>query len=269
MRGRTVRTVLVACCLFLLVGCNEVELFSELSELSAQEVIVVLRTNGISADKIVAASGQEKTWTVVVASADASNAWQVLVENDLPREQPKGFDVFFGKSKLIPTETEEKAIFLQALCGELARTIEAMPSVIDARVHISVPEKDPLRHVMEGREPPQAKAAIMVKHWRPQGNVPPEERIDDMDIKRIVANSVEGLKAQNVEVVLKGVTPKNTEMPARGGDAASIFMPLAIVVGVLLLALLFMLFRNRSLSRQIAEHSASSAEPSGPGADSS
>jgi type III secretion protein J len=250
---------MVAVFLLILSGCNTVELTSGLSESSATDVIVVLRQNGIAAEKFADESGQDKTWTVTVAAGSASDAWQVLVENELPREEPKGFATFFGQSKLIPTETEEKALFLQAVCGELAATIEAMPSVIDARVHVSIPEKDPLRRVMEGQEPPVATAAVMVKHWKPSGSVPPEERVDEMDIKRLVASSVEGLKPENVTVVTKAVTRKMTEAPSGAAGAANYFLPLAGLAGVLLVLLLITIMRMRSLSSQLAAATAGGA----------
>ncbi len=248
--------------LFLLVvtGCNTMELHSGLSEEAATEVIVVLRNNGIAAQKIPNESGQEKTWTVTVAPGDASDAWQVLVENDLPRERPKGFAEFFGKSKLIPTETEEKALFLQALCGELAATIEAMPSVIDARVHVSIPEKDPLRQVMEGEEPPRATAAVMVKQWKVEGSVPPEERIDEMDIRKLVASSVEGLSADHVTVVAKRVTPKMVDPPRSAATGTAWFLPLAALCGVMIVLLAVLLMKNRSLTGQLSELAARGAE---------
>ncbi len=247
---------MVAFFLLVTTGCNTVELTSGLSESSATEVIVVLRGNGITAEKISDESGQEKTWTVTVASGRASDAWQVLVENELPRDEPKGFAEFFGKSKLIPTETEEKAIFLQAICGELARTIEAMPSVIDARVHVSIPDKDPLRRVVEGEEPPQATAAVMVKHWKAGDGALPEERIDERDIKTLVAASVEGLKSDKVTVVTKSVTraiPPKLD-PLAGG--ANYFLPLAGLAGLLVILLLLTMMKNRSLTRQLADSSA-------------
>lgn len=259
MLGRTVRFGMIALCLLGITGCNTVELTSGLTESSAMEVIVVLRGNGIAAEKIADESGQEKTWTVTVGGNSASDAWQVLVENELPRDEPKGFAEFFGKSKLIPTETEEKAIFLQAICGELARTVETMPSVIDARVHVSIPDKDPLRRVVEGEEPPQATAAVMVKHWKPAGNVPPEERVDEMDIKKLVASSVDGLKPQNVTVVAKAVSPKMTETPVRVGGGANYFLPLAGLAGVLVILLLLTMMKNRSLTRQLADASGGGA----------
>jgi len=260
MKGRIVRIAMAALFLLVVTGCNTVELHSGLSEESATEVIVTLRNSGIAARKIPNESGQEKTWTVTVGSADASDAWQVLVENDLPRERPKGFADFFGKSKLIPTETEEKALFLQALCGELAGTVEAMPSVIDARVHVSIPEKDPLRQLMEGEEPPQATAAVMVKQWKVEGNVPPEERIDEMDIKRLVASSVEGLKADHVTVITKAVKPKMVDTPRSSANGAVWFLPLAALCGVLIVLLLVLLMKNRSLTGQVSELSARNAE---------
>ncbi len=252
-RHARARAVLASLLFVLLAGCNEVELHSGLTESSAQDIIVVLRNAGIKATKVVQASGQDRSWTIMVSSGNASEAWQLLVENELPRIEPKGFASFFGQAKLIPTETEEKAIFLQALCGELAQTIEAMPNVIDARVHISVPERDPLRQVIEGQPTPEATAAVMVKYWKRSENMPPEETINAQDIQRIVASSVERLDERNVKVVIKAKTPTTPRTASAGGaDPAAFFLPLAGAAGLLLLLLIVMVLRVRSLSKQIS-----------------
>ncbi len=252
MWKRTVCRGIIVFSLVALVGCGSEELIGGIGEGQALEVIVLLRHYGIDAQKTPVGSGQDMTWTVTVASRDASNARQVLVENDLPRDKPKGFEEFFGKSKLIPTETEEKAIFLQAQAGELAQTIEAMPTVIDARVHISIPKDDPLRQLAEGEEPLRPSAAVFVKHWKPQEGTRPEGIVREEDIQKLVASSVAGLSALDVTVVRKTVEPVDPTPLSAVAGKEFLVMPLAGIALLLVIILLVLAMKNKSLGKQVA-----------------
>ena len=254
MWNRAARALVVLVVVLLSAGCQSVNVISGLEENQALEIIVLLRQNGITATKSPVEGGQDIAWTVAVDSRDASNAFLVLAENELPRDQPKGFEAFFGQSKLIPTETEEKAIFLQAQSGELARTIERMPSVIDARVHISIPNHDPLRQLMQGEKPPQPSASVFVKYWLPTEETPAESRLNESDIKRLISGSVEQLEVANVDVVMKAVQQDMSGLTARAGgpDPTMLFYPLAGLTLLLVVIVVVMALRNRSLSRQMA-----------------
>ena len=247
--------------LLLCAGCQSVNIMSDLAETDALDIIVLLRHNGIEATKTGAGSGQDVFWTVTVSGSDASNAFLVMAENDLPRQKPKGFETYFGQSKLIPTETEEKAIFLQAQAGELASTIEAMPSVIDARVHISIPQHDPLRQLMEGEKPPSPTAAIFVKHWMPDQAAPPETRLNASDIKTLVAGSIENLEATRVNVVMKAVIPDVAAPIQNRNDPTVLFLPMAGLTLLLVGVVVLMVLKNRSLSRQLTDSIVKGPQP--------
>jgi type III secretion protein J len=238
----------------LATGCQRVDLMSGLDEVDAVDLIVLLRQNGIEATKKSSSSGQDVTWSIAVNPRDASNAFLVLAENDRPRSKPQGFADFFGNSKLIPTEIEEKAMFLQAQAGELSRTIESMPGVINARVHISIPEQDPLRRLMEGERPPVPRASVFVKQWAPARDASDATQVTAQDIKTLVSGSIERLEPSNVAVVLKAVVPTPAPAQGRGVDSSMLFYPLAALTVLLVLLLAVLAVRNRSLSRQVSEH---------------
>ena len=50
------------------------------------------------------------------------------------RPRQDGFGEIFGKGSLVPTPTEERALYVEALSGELARTLESVEGVTSARV---------------------------------------------------------------------------------------------------------------------------------------
>lgn len=185
----------------LMMGCSQ-PLHHGLTEEQANEILVVLQKNGIHAEKAAEEGGETLTFIVNVPQRDASNAWQIMRENDLPKPAKKGFGEVFGKTSLIPTAMEERALFLQAICGELAKTIEAINGVVDARVHVVLPESDILKQELQG--PTLSKAAVLIKYKTDRSGNPPFKA---EDIRQLVASSVEGLKPSDVSVVSSQVYP--------------------------------------------------------------
>lgn len=178
-----------------LVACSQV-INQGLSEEQANEILVVLERNGIQASKAQQEGGETVAFNISVPKRDAARAMQILRENDLPQQQAKGFNEVFAKTSLIPTAMEEKAMYLQAVCGELAKTIEAINGVVDARVHVVLPETDVLKQELQG--PTTPKAAVLIKYKvRRNGEMPYKPD----DIRQLVANSVEALKPSDVTVV--------------------------------------------------------------------
>lgn len=186
--------------LIVLAACSQ-ELSHGLTEQQANEILVVLDRNGIHADK-VREEGEVPAFLISVSRRDAAQAWQILRDNDLPKPAQKGFDEVFSKTSLIPTATEEKALYLQAMMGELSRTVESINGVTEARVHIVLPDSDVLKQELQG--PTLPKAAVLIKYKLDRNGNPP---FKPDDIRRLVANSVEGLKAEDVTVVSTQVFP--------------------------------------------------------------
>src|SRR5512146_2253606 len=116
-----------------LAGCGREELVHGLDETQANQVVVALDESGIGAEKR-RDEGNEGTWRVEVASGSSSAAHRVLAARELPRRPPPGFGEVFGKGSVVPSSSEERALYLHALSGELARSIEAIDGVVDARV---------------------------------------------------------------------------------------------------------------------------------------
>ena len=121
----------------LLLSACQVEIQHQLTEREANEILVLLERKGIPTVKNKEEGGRELTWMISVPKAHAANAAMLLKENELPRTRSPGFEIF-NRGSLIPTATEERAMFLQALAGELSKTICSIDGVLDARVQASV-----------------------------------------------------------------------------------------------------------------------------------
>jgi type III secretion protein J len=140
------------------LSCSAEALLHGLDEASANEVVVALDQGGVAARKIRPGDSAEG-YTVEVASSDAAQAQRILAARELPRARPAGFGEVFARGGLVPTATEEHALYLHALAGELSRSLGAIDGVVGARVHLALPEPDPLR---PGDRPPP-RAAVLVR----------------------------------------------------------------------------------------------------------
>lgn len=185
-----------------LAGCTR-QLETGLTENDAQQIVVLLRENGINATTELDPTQKKDTaaWLVNVRgqSDTVVRAWKILSENGLPREKVKGLDDVFANAGMIPTAAEEKARLLSGLDGELTRTLDSLPGVVDARVQVVLPDNTPLLDKSE-QSPPTASALVQF-----QGDQPP---LKDVEIKSLIAKSIEGLTPENVAVVFKRVQVK-------------------------------------------------------------
>ncbi len=110
-----------------------------------------------------AGGGEKPLWTISVPKSDAIRAWRLMKSQDLPRAAEKGFADTFGTNSLIPTATEEKALYLDALCNELQKTIETIDGVVKARVHLVLPEAEILPEEGNAGESTQGLRADQIR----------------------------------------------------------------------------------------------------------
>jgi type III secretion protein J len=207
--------------LLFLGGCSR-QLETGLTENDAQQIVVLLRENGINATTELDPTQKKGTdaWLVNVRGQSDTivRAWKILSENGLPREKVKGLDDVFANSGMIPTAAEEKARLLSGLDGELTRTLDSLPGVVDARVQVVLPDNTPLVDKSE-QSPPTASALIQFR-----GDEPP---LKDVEVKSLMAKSIEGLRSENVAVVFKKVEIKPIPEEALGPLSISAWLEVA------------------------------------------
>lgn len=212
-------------------GCADEEILHGLAEAQANEVLVALDEAEIPASKR-REDGADAGWMISVAPGDAGRAQRVLAERSLPRARPAGFAEVFSKGSMVPTPTEEHALYLHALGGELARSVEAIDGVVEARVHLGLPQPDPLRP----GERPSPRAAVLVK-CRPascdavRGLAP--------GIRALVAGAADGLDAAAVSVVIAEgaeAAPRPPPTPPRWRTRALVGLAASAALGAAALA---------------------------------
>ena len=163
-----------------------VPLYTNLETKDAGDVVNNLREIGV---QYKVEEGRRGT-TVYVPATQVHDVRLELATAGLPRGN-KGFELF-DDSKLGVTEFQNKINYLQALQGELTRTIEHLDSVDKARVHIVLPEDSLYK---KNEKPATASILLMLK---------PETTLTTPEVKGIVnlvSHSVQGLAPENITIV--------------------------------------------------------------------
>ena len=114
-----------------------------------------------------------------------------MAAKGIPRGEGVGFEIF-DKASFGISDFVQRANYARAIQGELARTISQLDQVESARVMIVMPEN---RLLTDSLRKPTASVFVRVKG---NGQLP-VSAINS--IRFLVANSVEGLQANNVSVV--------------------------------------------------------------------
>ena len=193
------RLSLVVAAALLLAGCDtETTLHSGLEELQANLVMAALIDAGISCHK---APGEEGTWNVMVSEQKFAEAGNLLEKKGLPRRAHMGIGEVFKKTGMISSPSEERIRFMDALAQDLARTISMIDGVVDARVHVVIPENDPFaRNTL-----PSSAAVAIRSRW--------DADVTDIvpSVKGLVKNAIEGLQYEKIMVTIFRDSPPKTK----------------------------------------------------------
>jgi type III secretion protein J len=229
-------------------GCQQV-LLGNLGEAEANEIMVTLAEKGVPASKERLGSSLD-SWMVMVTSEDLQQAFIALRSAGLPRLRHEGFKEIYKERGLIPGRLEEKALFLSALQGEIAETLELVEGITSARVHITVAGKKKARRLSLNPEPPsQPTASVLISYQTTADDSLP---LSAKAVKKLVAHSVSGLVPEKVAVVFSPREKIQVTLPQENGLNTSILIrPLAVGVAVLvfLLGLLLLAHRRGWLAR--------------------
>ena len=163
-----------------------VPLYTNLETKDAGDVVNSLKEAGVPYELLE----DKKGATILVPATQVHNLRLDLAAAGLPRGN-KGFELF-DDSKLGVTEFQNKVNYLQALQGELTRTIEHLGSVDKARVHIVLPEDSLYK---KNEKPATASILLMLK---------PETKLTQPEVKGIVnlvSHSVQGLAPENITII--------------------------------------------------------------------
>lgn len=170
-----------------LTGCNDETLYSKLSEREANEMVALLISSGLPAEK---GTDKDDRYKVMVAKKSFAQSVNLLRLNGYPKQTYDTLGEVFAKEGFVSSPLEERARLNFALSQEIASTLSSVDGVLLARVHLAVPPKNNLSDTA-----PPASASVFIKHRA------------DVDlsgstgmIKNLVVNGIENLDYDDVTV---------------------------------------------------------------------
>lgn len=207
-RGLLLRWVFSIAGILVLTGCKS-DLYTDLDQRQANEIVATLLQHGIAADRSFAKGDKV---SVAVDSGRFADAITILKDNGLPRQQFATLGEVFKRDGLVSSPVQERAQMIYALSQELSRTVSDIDGVLSARVHLVLPENDPLRQQLV-----PSSASVFIRY---RANM----RMDDLvpQIKLLVANGVAGLSYEKVSVIL---VPVQAREALASNDAPAVDSP--------------------------------------------
>jgi type III secretion protein J len=190
------RFLALSLCAVTLSAC-EVDLYTNLDQRQANEMVAILLQHGIQAER---ANGKNGRTSVTVEESHFAEAVNILNASGLPKQEFATLGDVFKKDGLISSPVQERAQMIFALSQELSRTVSDIDGVVSARVHLVLPENDPLRQQLL-----PSSASVFIRHR-------PDMQIGELvpQVKMLVANGVAGLSYDKVSVVLVPAQPQTT-----------------------------------------------------------
>jgi type III secretion protein J len=220
--GKFTRIAVICFCALSLAACS-VELFANLDQKQANDIVATLFRHGIPAQRSATKNGR---YTVNVDQGRFSEAVAILNDNGLPKQDFASLGDVFKNEGIVASPVQERAQMIHALSQELARTVSDIDGVLSARVHLVLPENDPLRQQLI-----PSSASVFIRHASTASLI---ELVPQ--VKMLVANGIAGLSYEKVSVVLVPVVARDRDQAANAEPELEYFMGLWIHRGSVALA---------------------------------
>ncbi len=172
-----------------------VNLHHDLNEEDANDIYVLLTKAQIDTTKLREGEGKDARYVIAVPKGDVERAAALLRKHSLPRPHAEGLGIFKQTKGMIPTQTEERAMFLEALGGEVSNALNRVPGILGARTIVMIPEVNDLT---QPDKKPMPSASVLITYLKVDGKPP----LGADDIREFVSRAVPELKPENVKVLM-------------------------------------------------------------------
>lgn len=174
-------------CLVALAGCNGDPLVHDLSERDANRLITELHGEGIDATKRSQPDGR---YSLEVAPTGIVGALQFLEANRLLKEGKEGKPAgeSFGASR-----EDRRFRYERSMSRELEATLERIPGIREARVHLNIPPADSPLNRGGDLLPPSASVLVVTS---------PKAEVDREGLARLIGGAA-GIGAPQVNVIVE------------------------------------------------------------------
>jgi|YNPMSStandDraft_2_1061718.scaffolds.fasta_scaffold01559_9 type III secretory pathway lipoprotein EscJ len=219
----------------LLLSCGKEVVLSNLDEYQANKAVVVLNKHGIRAEKV----NKNGVFEVVVPERFLAYALEVVTSKN------SGFQPQVQLKKSQTASEEEKNFYFERmLARELEVTLEKIPQVALARVHLYLPKYPGLS--LKKLETEHSKASVLIMAIDPKA-------IDQSSLKKVVSGA-SGVKEENIiiqimhadnETIYTSGPPKSQSLVDDLTKSLSVFKIVGgFVACFCLIALLYAVRRN-------------------------
>lgn len=172
------------------IGCNSIELVSELSQDQAREIIAALTRDGVSA-AIEKGSGARPKYVVTVPKGTYLKAIQLLQDQGLPKPPRRTLDEY-NASGLLPTSREMELLKAdRALALDIEDMLSEVPSVFSSHAVVR----------SHGQSEPSVSITVVTRKPDP---------ITEDQVREVAYRVIPGVKPENTWVkvsISKTVNP--------------------------------------------------------------
>jgi len=180
--------------LFLLTGCR-IELYSNLSEQEANQMLALLKSNNIDADKV---TNKDGSLMLRVDENAFVNAVETLRQYGYPKKKFVSTEDFFPSGQLISSPAQEKTRINYLKEQSLERMLNNIEGVIGANVVIG-------QEVAEaGFNAPIKPSVSVLVRYSPEINL----KAFTVQIRSLVLNAVPGMPDENVALMMQPVSQR-------------------------------------------------------------
>ncbi|WP_130833525.1 type III secretion system inner membrane ring lipoprotein SctJ [[Erwinia] mediterraneensis] len=224
--------------LFLLVGCRQQELLTELNQTQANEIMALLQRNNIDASKQDAG---KTGYRILVAKEDFPAAVDLMNSWSLPSKPRVEIAQMFPADSLVSSPVAEKARLYSAIEQRLEQSLKTLDDVISASVHVSYDLNQ-----IEGNGKVSAPHLSALVKYQPGKKA---ESLLIGNIKRFLKNSFHDVAYEDISVVLtpaEEIHPLPAQQIQRSGSLSALLLLLISLLSAAALGTWFWLKRRKA-----------------------
>jgi type III secretion system YscJ/HrcJ family lipoprotein len=204
-------------CLVLCVGCTLETLHQGLDEPNANEMVALLRRQGISAHKVQ--DHDSGAFAVAVPRESFADSVRLVTAASLPRPTFKGTEALGKGETFLPNPDEARAIEGHARGQDISRALLKLKDVVDAQTLLAIPANNDLS-IAQNAGP---SASVFLQFRASPEGAPP---VRTEEVQRLVASAVPDLY-MNPDRVAVYMTPAPAPIPDVPAES-----PLETVLGM-------------------------------------
>jgi len=218
----------VLCLIFLLfqTGCTST-VRENLDREEARTQVLLLEEAGIQARAIQSGRTPRSGWAVEVPSSREKQARSILASLKMPVHSSGMHHRKQIGSILFPEPGEEKMLKELHLSSQIEEMLESIPGVLDARIHLNLPQKNKGLFYDQPDSGASASASVLIRHI---GETAP---LSEEQVNRIIRGAVGKTFTEKPETIMLGTVLKPAgaagTMHGRSIQEAGFYRTLAVV----------------------------------------